>query len=271
MSNASRLTEEERERMNNTVDHLLLRHLMANPCPLPPSKLAALYAAAMDPPALATWEATRHWWQITEHRPPVRSTTHAAVPLALPNGATVIMQIMGDTIEEEKFPLWSYDQPDINRRVDAAKVLGDMADEFVAWVNTACGVHTRQLTTKVVCHDIIELSGTVGQLHRMCPDLVRYTYDQTREALERQQRRSPVPYGWHNIDRRLVRQSMDHLALCYLLPDDAARDATTLGFTYNSNWIFCHNTLGSANGVSLPCYEQRALVSKYDLETEAFV
>jgi hypothetical protein len=270
VSNAARLPEDEKTRMRETIDKLTLRHLAATVCPLPPSKLAALYSGAMDPIMRTTWENVITWWRNTDARPPVKFSPLAAVPVLMPYGERLVMQIRGDTLESEKYPMWGRDEPDMAQPIDVAKVLGDDAHEFHEWVCLAVNVNRRVAQTNHVAYKIIELASTVGQLHRMCPDMVKYTYSQTREALERQQRRSPRPHGWDRIDRRVLRESMDHLALCYLLPEENAGHENTYGFLCTENWIFCRETIASASGEATPSYKQHPLISSYSLESGMF-
>jgi hypothetical protein len=271
MGNASHLPEEEKDRMRSMIDRLLLRHMVSTPCPLPPSKLAALYAATMPDYVRHTWEAAITWWRTTGDRPPLRRVELVGVPVLLPYGERLVLQIECESIERESYPMWAYDAPDLANPIDTVKVLGDDAREFHDWACTAINVHHRTVQTSGVARKVIELASTVGQLHRMCPDMVKYTYNQTREALERQQRRSPRPYGWENIDRRQLRESMDHLALCYLLPEiEAGGISGPSGYAYTQTWIFSRETITSASGKAHPSHANRALMSSYSLEAGLF-
>lgn len=267
---STRLTEYETTGMHEAVDKLLLRHLLSVKSPLTPDHNAALYSAKMDEFERRAWHAVRELWMARGERPSINSVPQAAVAVRMPGNVVLVHQMTLASLEDWKYPMWNYSTVNPNDPVNVADALGADAPTYIEWAETAVKVHSQVVRTKTVCDKVIDLAGTVGQLHHMCPDLVRYTYSTTREALERQQRRSPTPWGWENIDRRVLREAMDHLALCYLLPESTTPDLACNGFIYSADWIFALNTLGWATGISHPDYRSRVSLTSYDVDRARF-
>lgn len=213
----TRLAGFESGSISNAVENLLYRHLSVDPYPLTPEETLSLWTAGMPPKEFLAWKAMQEW--LTEEKAniahlPIQQMAAQAVLFRLIDGAKLCLEIPSDMIE---FPMW---QRDASVFIKPEAVLSpDKAKAFEAWVRR--DVHTRYLVirSKLQLSYVIKLANTAGQLARMAPELVRYTSQLTQTAMQAQERQSALPDEWMQIDRQGLQQALDHLGLCYLIPE----------------------------------------------------
>lgn len=249
MSNDRRIDERTRDRMIGTLERLLSRHVKSTVCPLDADGLALIVGASLPDYAATAWNAMRNWWlHSLKEPPPFRAAEFIGIPILLPNGPRLYMQISADDLEPGHYPLFN-GMTAIAQPVEPALVLPQASvSDFIDWGVSAVQIVKRSGRTSVTLDTLVNMASTVGQLHRMCPDLVRYTYTRAQEALARQERRSPLPDDWMTVDRRAIRDMLDHLALCHLIPEGdspvLAGHTTFSNHTGNSTWMFDRDALG---------------------------
>lgn len=270
MSNARRIDSDERDRISNRLNKMLARHVVAMPCPLDADAYGRFVEATMAELPKRAWHAMRNWWMDNpKEQPPYKSAEHIGVPIILPYGEKLLFQISEDALEAGQYPLFRHEQK-VTEFVDINVALwGEERNTFVDWAYSVIKITHRSRFTSHTLDEILDLAGTVGQLHRMCPDLVRYTYSMTQEALAKQERRSPLPAGWMNIERRRIHDMLEHLALCHLLPEDEA----TITFAQHINvvpWVFDRATMGFANYHASAENDQRKHYSLYETTSDRF-
>lgn len=90
--------------------------------------------------------------------------------------------------------------------------------QLVSWMRQCNEIYTQVDSAYTVLKQTIDLVTTAGQLKRMVPDLLRYLPTQAREMVANQKRRSSLPGGWMQVDRKALREAVDLIAKCYLLP-----------------------------------------------------
>jgi len=270
MSNARRIDSDERDRISSRLNKMLARHVVAMPCPLDADAYGRFVEATMTEMPKRAWHAMRNWWMDNpKEKPPYKSAEHIGIPIILPYGEKLLLQISEGALEAGHYPLFKRDDK-VTEFVDINVALwGEERNTFVDWAYTIIKITHRSKSTSQTLDEILEMAGTVGQLHRMCPDLVRYTYSMTQEALAKQERRSPLPVGWMNLERRRVHDMLEHLALCHLLPEDAA--IITFGQHLNETpWVFDRMTMGYANWHAGAEHETRKDFSLYEPTTDRF-
>jgi hypothetical protein len=271
MSNARRIDSDERDRITSRLEKMLARHVVAMPCPLSTEAYGRFVEAALPEIPRRAWHAMRNWWMLDpKEKPPYKSQEHIGIPIVLPYGEQLLLQISEDELDPGQYPLFRHENK-ITEFVDINIALwGEERQAFVDWAYVAVKITARARESSHTLSEILELAGTVGQLHRMCPDLVRYTYSMTQEALARQERRSPLPDGWMNINRRKIHDMLEHLALCHLLPENTAVNTFTQ-YVNEEPWVFDRAAMGFANYHATADTDQRKYFSMYQLETDRFV
>ena len=235
----SRITNRERAEFNDSVDCLTARHRLAHRCPLKPEDLVALWRANMSPVDLNFWLAAQAKAQSGDDLYFIIKPEAQGVLCDFDFGR-VCLQIPKATFEEGKFPIWDR-QRDMSF-VDPAVVLGaDLHKELREWALNAIHIHTRVEMTRQMLKEILNISNTIGQINRMAPELVKYANPLTQQALTKQERRSPLPEEWMQIDRTVMRSSLDHLTFCYLLPrvEESEVDADSLPWCWDGPGIGC--------------------------------
>lgn len=122
-----------------------------------------------------------------------------------------------------------------------AHTLAATAEEFQALVQwmRACETIRNQIGSAYeVLKRVLDMVTTVGQLKRMVPDLIRYLPTEAREALAEQKRRSSLPAAWASTDRAAVREAVDLIARCYLLPKPENNVSLNLNGFDDKSWAF---------------------------------
>jgi hypothetical protein len=268
MSNYRVLSVDEKNRMLMILNRMLARHVVTHPCPLNADAYGRYVEATLADMPRRAWHAMRNWWLSVDEPPPFKSQEFIGIPTIMPLGHVMHMQINKEALEENKYPLFRMDK--VSEPLDINQVLwGEERSDFLDWAYMAVKITARSLRTQHTFDALINMASTVGQLHRMCPDLVRYTYDMTQEALAKQERRSPLPHDWMRVDRRNIHDMLDHLALCHLLPEVPGLES----FKHHVNvtqWMFDYSTSGCANYQSAPEAPTRKLLSVYDIGSDNF-
>lgn len=226
-NHAAKLTEDEKSTMRSRVSFYLARHVISIPEPPQLSDFLPLLAQSMySGAALEYWHALHNWW--LEQPPGTRLISKVAklpeetgFTLRLHDGHVLGLQVTEDDMRKNCVPVWDpHDDIRTGYDVQAYKILPpDLYEPLYDWATESALIMARIQNTMGILDEVIELASTVGQLHRMVPDLIKYVYSSTKEALAQQERRSPLPGGWMAINRREVRDALDHLALCHILPE----------------------------------------------------
>jgi hypothetical protein len=209
----------------------------------------------------------RRWWLNREGSPPpFKRQDFVGIPVIMPMGHRLVLQISEDLLTTEKYPLFK--RGELDTWIDVGPLLNDEErSDFQDWAYTCVKVASRSCGTQCTANQLINMASTVGQLQRMCPDLVRYAYPQTKQALAAQERRSPLPYGWMDVDRKAIHRMLEHLALCYLLPEaETNSEPCFQSVTARVEWVFDHSTLAYASYEARP---HQDLISKLDYYWES--
>lgn len=215
-----RITECERNSMDDTILRYLTRHVVSLGEIEDHDGLRDMMVASLPQHIEPAWQAMRHWWDVSSRRPSALEQQSAhGIPVRWPSGKRMLLQYTHTVANKRGEPILNTESVNPNW-VDPVAILGEeRAAQLEEWCNIACQVTSRVDRSFRTACTITELANTVGQLHRMCPDLVRYVFPQTAEALKTQMRRSPVPDEWMRVDRAAVADMVNHLALCYILPE----------------------------------------------------
>lgn len=257
-----RLGVYERERSVNIVNDLLNRHVCAHQAmfPLTPEDCIQLWLHTMAPYERALYDATREFRLVhPDEDSPLSMCNH--LPFRIQFGETVLlMQVSRDFLLRGKFPMFYRNQPPPPCPVYS--VLSEKkATSFVDWSMKAVHLVHRVQTSIGVLEKVIDLANTAGQLQRMAPDLLKYMHELTNKALQGQERRSPLPNEWMEVDRLKLRCALDHLGVCYLLPKATnSRDR----IWSSDEWVF-DQMVDRASYDLRAGIEKRDGVSKYTL------
>lgn len=234
-----RITECERNSMDETTLHYLTRHVVAHGQIEDHDALRDLMVASLPDHIRPVWHAMRYWYTTDGKKPSALDQQSAhGIPVVFPSGKKLLLQytLIAANFREE--PMLDLSEVAVNT-VSAVDVLGEeKATQLEEWCVTACQIAARVHRSWTTACSITSISSTVGQLHRMCPDLVRYVFPQTAKALETQVRRSPLPDEWMNISRSAVADMVNHLALCYILPECKRQRDDYRAVLDSSCWAF---------------------------------
>lgn len=221
----AKLTEDEKQNMANRLQCYLGRHIVTIP-PMPHRDLLLplIVSSQFNGPEYEVWANVRKLWLDKPDKTPhmMASVQSMGYDLMFDGGHAFGLQAVTEVLTECRIPSWlpvrHTDRHSGNPVLVSEVVPEQVLPEFTEWCHTSVLITERVCRTWNVLHDVLRLASTVGQLHRMMPDLLKYVYDTTKQALEQQQRRSPLPQGWMDIDRAAIRHAGDHLALCHMLP-----------------------------------------------------
>jgi hypothetical protein len=144
----------------------------------------------------------------------------------------------------------------------------DKAKAFDEWCRRSIHTFARCRASHDMIMSLTNMASTVGQLYRMAPELVRYTQLHTQDALAKQERRSPLPAEWMQVDRMTLRATMDHISLCYLLPDPANGSLEIGSVVWSALWPWAGNGLIFSNYNNRPGSELTAQLTSYELPND---
>ena len=234
----AKLSEDEKHGMGQRLCTYLGRHIHSIPnMPAPLDTSLAMIEQVYEGPEREAWWALRRMWDGLDSGNTgysmrmMKQPTTVGVTLEFPDGGKVGLQIPDDVLRVMNVPFW-YPVNDRMPVLNPSVVLSaQMCEEFTEWATHSLVVVERVARTWGTIREVINLASTVGQIHRMMPDLIKYVYPTTAKALENQQRRSPLPHGWMDIDRRMVRDAQDHIALCHMLPEAQEERGHNAGVT----------------------------------------
>lgn len=234
----TKISVAEREAIKQTSRQLLYRHLAVPQCPLHPSALLDLWAESLVPTDRYFLDAAKA--KFYHDRGLTLPPTYGQGVLLRFSFGCVLLQIPRGVFNGEQMPMFvTKTRPTFN----PAKVLSpEKCVELEEWAKLTVHIYTRVVQTRATLSAVLGLASTVGQLVRMAPDVVRYTDGLTREALGSQERRSPLPDAWMQMDRLEVEAAQGHLAFCYLLPPDDTRDL-------RSPTVWCWTKAGHADAI----------------------
>ena len=254
----SRLTMAERYDLESLIDTMLIRHRMASVCPLSPEELASLWRANMNHTDKTFWEAAR-----------AKLSAEGDIPLLTPTAqgvllkfdfAKLLLQISDTTFKVGQIPFW--DRHKDMTFINPEEVLSPGAlKAFREWAMRTVHIWKRAELTSETLKRIVNISSTVGQINRMAPELVKYTNILSQQALRQQERRSPIPAAWMDLNRTNVRASLDHLAFCYLLP-------SADGWFHHMPWVWDRSTSRQALYQTKPRNGMEEKLSTYHLPSD---
>lgn len=238
---ARRITQDEAERILGRIESLLTRHVATCHVGQDPLSLVDLYRASQKPVMRAAYDAVCAWGAADGRIPVcIQQQTSVGILITVPSGQTLGLQVVGRELGDSHAPLLMLSSHYEMQPVVVSEVLSEAeTDKLSSWAVNYAEIVSRATASYQVAEKIVEMCNTVGQLHRVCPDLVRYTYGQTVEALKQQQRRSPLPAQWHQIDRARMHDMLNHLGLCYLLPEDLPAGYPRMGFRGGLENVTC--------------------------------
>ena len=214
-----RITPYEAGDIDSTVTDLLERHLYVEPCPLDSFDLVSLWSANMHELERETWFALEKWKMTPDFTSPLRSPNTMMIVTHFEDNVRLAIQFQAAMLDN--FSVWTRH----DNVVAPARVLTpEKCEAFSAWARRSVHNRARVAMSKISIKRITSIAKTVGQLYRMAPDLVRYTHPLTQQAMRAQFRMSALPDEWMLVDRTALRIALDHLALCYLMPDNSDAD-----------------------------------------------
>lgn len=112
---------------------------------------------------------------------------------------------------------------------------GDRWDTFKGWMLHTATIQFEFVIAKKVCKDLIAMSGTIGQLNRILPELADYLPTNLQRELREQKRASNAPFEWAPYDKEKVEICKYSLAKAHLMPIGNRR-----GWEHAVSW--CHRS-----------------------------
>jgi len=260
-----RITPYEVGDIDRTVHNLLERHLYVEPCPLDSFDLTSMWSANMHELERETWLALEKWKQVPTFISPLRSPNTMAIVAHFEDNARLAIQFQADMLVN--FSVWARHD---NVMAPAQVLTPEKYEAFNAWARRSVHNRARVAMSKVSIEKITSIAKTVGQLYRMAPDLVRYTHPLTQQAMRAQFRMSALPDEWMLVDRTAVRVALDHLALCYLMPEDSDTDRAVKVWTAETAGIYSaydsrisHEEIARLSSYTLPSSEDPTAIGSF--------
>lgn len=255
-----RITECERNSMDETILAYLTRHIVSHGEIEDHNALRDLMVASLPDYIEPVWQTMHNWYVRLGKRPPALEQQVAhGIPVRFPSGKRMLLQYTQMAANKQLEPMLELDGVNPNW-VNIVDILGEeRAAQLEEWSVTACQIASRVERSFRTASSITEIANTVGQLHRMCPDLVRYVFPQTAQALQTQVRRSPVPDEWMRIDRAAVADMVNHLALCYILPEQKVNKRNYREILPNVCWAFDRDTVRHASWSTHRTFDHKEL------------
>lgn len=194
-----------------TVYELLARAMLATRIQLPEGFFTKVVLGSLDDP---TCRALCHLLKHTSASVSMTNWDHNSV-VVTPNGAYKVRI----QLNRSALPVITNER---QRRVELGWITRTMRPEeaaiFAAWLEESSSMYARILNARTVLKDLLDLAGTAGQLNRMAPELVKYLPAEPQAILRQQVKRSPLPAEWATYDRDKLKDAMDLLAMCHLMP-----------------------------------------------------
>lgn len=250
----NRLDDSERSRIKSVVHELLTRHLQLQRRQLPVTaeELYPVYLHALEqwrPAAREFAEATTRLWKFIDPErddddKPFDTPEMAGFTVRTGQGHRVMLQL--EVLDFDDKQLAICHRPEY---IPGDLYIGDLPLPyekrlaFDEWLGTTVEVVNRVSNSVTALDNAIENANTVGQLHRICPELVRYCYGSTKQAFDAQKRRSPMPRCWSPGDRRAMFRLAEHMALCALAPRVEHQHKTPQAFAMTNTLAFERQTI----------------------------
>lgn len=260
-----RITPYESGDIDRTVTDLLERHLYVEPCPLDSSDLVSLWSASMNELERETWFALEKWKMSPDFTSPLRSPNTLTIVTHFEDNVRLAIQFQADMLVN--FSVWARHD---NVMAPARVLTPEKYEAFSAWARRSVHNRARVAMSKTSIGKITSIAKTVGQLYRMAPDLVRYTHPLTQQAMRAQFRMSALPDEWMLVDRTALRIALDHLALCYLMPENPEADhvikvweASTAGIYSAYDSRISREEIARLSSYTLPSSEDPSAIGSF--------
>jgi hypothetical protein len=239
------ITMKERSSLLATIERLLVRHLVSHTCPLSTKDYFAIYYASLDQESKDLYDAARKQREEKDGHP-VMTMSALGVKFHPVQSQVLGMYIPYDLFKDDSVPM--FQPPEwVNQTPLALDQMGLSAEKQLAlstWAMACPSIYARCANTDRILTAVVSIMATPGQLHRCVPDLVKYLDADSIFRLEGMERRSPVPDKWMEFNRAALRDALDHLGLCYLLPEtERGLPYELKSFVDHGPWAVCQSTL----------------------------
>lgn len=212
----ARITQAEHNEIVEKFSEMLGRIINANPCPLTPDEMIQAWENTLPEDYVAAYRTMERYARTSQEK-----TNRADLPLRQKDGTciTVRLHIGGygnhSKNHTEKFAIYRHEEPVPLAQMDLP---AERLESFVEWMQLAPLLLARNKCAYSTIEDLLRMASTVGQVKRMAPELVYYMSDRYKAAANEQQRRSPLSPEWSMYPRAAVKECIDTLAICHLLP-----------------------------------------------------
>lgn len=246
------LSLEEKEHIQRHLSHMLGRHALSHACPLNQKELRTLMYASLTPEQQFIVDYGNQLKQAGLDSP-VDTADVIGVPIVA-GDTRLLFYAQASDIQDHDEDAIAIPITKRNRFIDtdSLNLAPDRLAAFNDWAIQCPMILKRCSDTWVTLYRIIEMANTPGQFKRMVPDLVKYLNTQSQVVLNEQQRRSRMPDAWADFPRIDLRNAVDHIAMCYLLPKPEGIESR-MGWNdvaHAEPWAFCRSTLDKAHYVA---------------------
>jgi hypothetical protein len=91
--------------------------------------------------------------------------------------------------------------------------------EFMVWVDQCKSLVTEADNANQQFNKLLDTCSTVGQLHRLVPELITLVPEKNQKAFAEQSKRSPMPAGYFELDINAIERMNLFFSKCKLLPE----------------------------------------------------
>ena len=196
--------------ITSSVHELLARAMLATRIQLPESFFTKVVLGSLSDP---TCRALCHLLKHTPVSVTMTPWDHNSIVVAPSGTYKVRIQVNKSVI-----PVITAERRRVELGWMTRTMRPDEAAIFTAWLEESSSMYARILNAREVLKDLLELAGTAGQLNRMAPELIKYLPAEPQSILRQQVKRSPLPAQWATYNRDNLKDAMDLLAMCHLMP-----------------------------------------------------
>jgi hypothetical protein len=93
--------------------------------------------------------------------------------------------------------------------------------EFMVWVDQCKSLVTEADNANHQFDVLLDTCSTVGQLHRLVPELITLVPEKNQKAFAEQSKRSPMPSGYFELDINAIERMNLFFTKCKLLPENS--------------------------------------------------
>lgn len=214
-SPSTRIGLEVKNGFKERLAYLLIRHCVANACPLTELEFADVWNELQNPEVVRAIRTLRAHNLRTNIYPGrnVRMTVgpwtmniyHASGHEWHPDDKSPFITTSGD--KKEVATAWLTGVLGVDR--DAA---------LYHWMRECKARKELMFAARRSFDEVLNMCTTVGQLHRIVPESLTFVNESKVDAHAKQVKASPYPSGYFNLDHAALEKARNHIATCQLLP-----------------------------------------------------